>query len=128
MTSINEFESAFAAIVSDRTEGLVNFQGGLSLGNRQLIIDFAARNRLPAIYQATLFAEDGGLMAWAPDLEVQYRTAARYAHQIMQGANAGDLSITHPSQYYLTLNAGAARGLNLTLPPELLSQAARIVP
>jgi uncharacterized integral membrane protein len=53
-------------MVADRMNGLVNFQGGLSLVNRELIVDFAAKHGLPAIYQATLFALAGGLIAWAP--------------------------------------------------------------
>ena len=65
--------------------GLANFQGGLSLGNRQLIVDFAAAHRLPAVYQATLFAEAGGLMAWAPNLENQFREAAEYVARILDG-------------------------------------------
>jgi len=127
VTSADAFEGAFAAIVADGMDGLVNFQGGLSLTHRQRIVDFAAERHIPAIYQATLFAEAGGLMAWAPDLEDQYRIAARYADQILRGANAGDLPIRHPSQYFLTINAGAARGLSLTLPPSLLNEATRII-
>jgi len=126
--SLGELQNALAAIVGDGMDGLLNFQGGLSLANRQLIVDFAARHRLPAIYQATLFAEAGGLMSWAPDLENQYRMAARYVDKILKGASPGDLPITHPANYYLTINASAARGLDLTLPPELLAHADRVLP
>jgi putative ABC transport system substrate-binding protein len=126
--SLAELQQALAAIVSDGMDGLLNFQGGLSLANRQLIVDFAAEHRLPAIYQATLFAEAGGLMAWAPNLENQYRMAARYVDKILKGARPGDLPITHPSNYYLTINAAAARGLGLTLPQTLLAEAERVLP
>ena len=127
-TSLGELQNAFAAIVNDGMDGLLNFQGGLSLANRQLIVDFAAEHRLPAIYQATLFAEAGGLMSWAPNLENQYRMAARYVDKILRGANPGDLPITHPPNYYLTISAGAARRLGLTLPQVLLAQAERVLP
>jgi hypothetical protein len=53
-----------------------------------MIAEFAAVQRIPAIYQATMFAEAGGLMAWAPDLDKQYRIAASYVDQILKGANA----------------------------------------
>jgi putative tryptophan/tyrosine transport system substrate-binding protein len=127
-TSLGELQNALAAIVNDGMDGLVNFQGGLSLANRQLIVDFAAEHRLPAIYQATLFAEAGGLMSWAPNLENQYRTAAHYVDKILRGANPGDLPITYPPKYYLTINAGAARRQGLTLPRALLAQAHRVLP
>ena len=126
--SLAELKQALAAIVADRMDGLLNFQGGLSLANRQLIVDFAAEHHLPAMYQATMFAEAGGLMAWAPDLENQYREAARYVDKILKGARPGDLPIQHPPDYYLTINEGAARKLQLTLPAALLAQAERVLP
>ncbi len=126
-TSLKEIEAALEAIVKDGMDGLMNFQGGLSLFNRQLIVDFAARHRLPAIYQASFFVEAGGLMAWAPDQEEQYREAARYVDRILRGAKPGDLPIHHPARYFLIINQGAARDLELTLPPSLLAQADRIL-
>src|SRR5437773_2095053 len=100
--SLRELEVALTALVDDGMQGIANFQGGLSVINRQLIVDFAAKHRLPAMYQATMFAEAGGLMAWAPDLEEQYRVAARYVDQILKGASPGDLPIRYPSGYFLT--------------------------
>jgi putative tryptophan/tyrosine transport system substrate-binding protein len=125
--SLRELQTALSTLVDDRMEGLVNFQGGLSVVNRQLIVDFVAEHRLPAVYQATLFAEAGGLMAWAPDLEEQYRVAARYVDQILKGANPGDLPIRYPSGYFLTINDSAAKALGLVLPPALLVQADRVL-
>jgi putative ABC transport system substrate-binding protein len=66
-------------------EGFVNFQGALSLAHRQLIADFAVKNGLPAVYQSAFFTEVGGLMAWAPNQEEQFRIAARYVDQILEG-------------------------------------------
>ena len=125
--NLGELRNVLAAIVADGMDGLLSFQGGLSLSNRQLIVDFAAEHRLPAMYQATLFAEAGGLMSWAPDLENQFKLAAHYVDKILRGANPGDLPIIYPPKYYLTINAGAARRLGLTLPPALLAQADRVI-
>lgn len=127
-TSLKELETALAAIVNDGMDGLANFQGGLSLANRQLIVDFAAKNRLPAVYQSAFFAEAGGLMAWAPDQEGQYREAARYVDKILKGANPGDLPARYPGRYYLTINRSAAQGLGLALPPALAAKADRVLP
>jgi putative ABC transport system substrate-binding protein len=96
--------------------------------NRQLIVDFAAKNRLPAIYQAAFFVEAGGLMAWSPDQEEQFREAARYVDRILKGAKPGDLPIHHPRKYHLVINRMAAQGLDLALPPSLLSQADKVLP
>ena len=125
--SLAEIEQALAAMVKDNMQGLVNFQGGLSLFHRGFIIDFVAAHRMPSIFQATLFAEAGGLIAWAPDLGGQYREAARYVDKILRGAKPGDLPVQYPARYYLTINAATARGLGLTLPPALLAQADRVL-
>ena len=126
-TSVAELDQALRAIAADGMNGLANFQGRLSLANRSKIVAFAAEHRIPAVYQATLFAEAGGLMAWAPDLVDQYRSAARYAAMILKGANPGDLPIRYPDPYYLTINERAARGLGLGIPPGLKLQAHRIL-
>lgn len=122
-SSLNELEAALAAIVNDRMDGLANFQGGLSLANRQLIVDFAAKNLIPAVYQAKFFVEAGGLMAWAPDQEEQYRQAARYVSRILQGAKPGDLPVHYPSRYYLAINKSAAQRIGLVFPRALVAQA-----
>ncbi len=127
-TTLSELEAGLASIVSDRMDGLLNFQGGLSLANRELIVDSAAKNRLPAIYQSAFFTEAGGLMAWAPDQEGQYREAARYVDKILKGASPGDLPVRYPGRYYLTINKSAARGLGLDLPPALLAKADQVLP
>ena len=126
--SLKDLEAALAAVINDGMNGLMNFQGGLSLANRQLIVEFAAKNRLPAIYQATFFVEAGGLMAWAPDQEEQYREAARYVDRILRGAKPGDLPVRYPSRYYLIINKSVAQGLGLALPPSLVAQADRVLP
>ena len=126
--SLRELELGLAAIVEDGMDGLANFQGGLSLANRQLIVDFAAKNHLPAVYQSAFFVEAGGLMAWAPNQEQQYREAARYVNQILKGMRPGDLPIHYPGRYYLTINKSAAQGLGLDLPRALVAQAERVLP
>lgn len=126
-TTAAEIEKALIQAVRDGMDGLVNFQGGLSLANRKMIVDFAAGHRLPAIYQAVLFAEAGGLMSWAPDQNEQLRTAARLADKILRGAKAGELPITCPSPYFLTLNLNAARRIGLSFPRELIRQADRVI-
>lgn len=126
--SLKELETALAAIANDGMDGLANFQGGLSLANRQIIVDFAAKNRLPAIYQSMFFVEAGGLMAWAPNQEEQYREAARYVDRILKGTKPGDLPIHYPSRYYLSINKSAAKALGLVLPQSLLSKADRVLP
>lgn len=125
--TVAEVDGALAAIAHDRMDGLLNFQGAVGIMKREAIVEFAARQRLPAIYQATMFAEIGGLMTWAPALGEQHREAARLAARILKGAKPGDLPIKHPEKYFLTINAGAAEKIGLLLPPALLAEASRVI-
>jgi putative ABC transport system substrate-binding protein len=126
-SSLQQLEKALENLISDGMNGLLSFQGGLSLANRKLIVDHAQQNKIPAIYQATLFTESGGLMSWAPDLLQQYREAAHYVSEILKGAKPGDLPVKHPEKYYLTLNANAAKKIDLTFPANILAQASRVL-
>lgn len=126
--SLRELEAALTGMAADRMEGFVNFQGALTLSNQPLIVDFAVRRRLPAVYQSPLFPQSGGLMSWAPDQDEQFRMAARYVDQILEGAMPGDLPIRHPDPYFLTLNQTAATAIGLELPPTLISQARTVLP
>jgi putative ABC transport system substrate-binding protein len=126
-SSVGEIATALDAIRSDRMDGLVNFQGGLSLANRQTIIDFAAAHRLPAVYQSLFFVASGGLMAWAPDQRDQYRLAARQADQILKGKKPGDVPVQHPAPYHLHLNKGAASAIGLALPADLVAEADKVL-
>lgn len=126
-SSRSELEQALAAVAADGMQGLVNFQGGLSLSNRDLIIAFVERHRIPAIYQSRLFVESGGLMAYAPDQEEQFRMAARYAHRIVRGASPANLPILHPGRYFLTINRAAAAAIGLPLPRAILRLADQVI-
>ena len=115
-TTLAELNSALAAIKEDRMDGLLNFQGALSLMNRDLIIDLCAENRVAAIYQSEYFAQSGGLMTWAPSQPDQFRMAARYVDKILKGSRPRDLPIVYPPRYYLTINKKTLHLLGLTIP------------
>ena len=125
-TSLNGIRTALDAIRSDQMNGLLNFQGGLSLANRQVIVDFALAHRLPAVYQSSFFVEAGGLMAWAPDQREQYRSGARMADQILNGKKPGDIPVRHPEPYQLHLNTKAAATVGITMPSDLVAEADKV--
>lgn len=125
--SLPELQKALDAMLTDGMNGLLNFQGAVSIANRQLIVDFAAQHRIPAVYQATAFAEAGGLMSWAPDLPQQFRETAHYVDKILKGAKPGDLPAKHPATYYLTLNATAAHRIGVNFPNQVLTEATKVI-
>jgi putative tryptophan/tyrosine transport system substrate-binding protein len=75
------------------------------------------------MYQATRFVEAGGLMAWSPDQDEQFREAARYADRALRGAHIGDLPIRYPARYFLTINVATANALGLHLSAAQLARA-----
>lgn len=126
-STLEELEKALNDLVSDGMDGMLNFYGGLSWGNHKLIVDFAMQNRIPAIYQANVFTNAGGLMAWASDYTQQLRETAHYVEKILKGARPGDLPVKYADKYYLTLNAGTAKKLGIKFSKELLAAASKII-
>lgn len=114
-------------IARDGNDALLSFQGGLALGLRRQIVDFANGHGLPAVYQSRLFVEAGGLLSLAPDQNEQFRFAARYVDRILRGAAIEELPIRHPDRYYLALNRATAAQLGLEPAPELLAEVDELV-
>lgn len=125
--SLQQLEKALKDLINDGMNGILSFQGGLALANRELIVNYAAQNKIPGIYNATLYAEAGGLMSWAPDILLQFREAAHYVSKILKGTSPGELPVKHPEKYYLTLNARAAKKIGLTFPAHILAQSTRVL-
>jgi len=94
---------------------------------RDQIVAFAARNRLPAIYSEPEFATAGGLLAYGPDIPDNFRRAAGYVDRILKGARPGDLPFEQPSKFDLLVNLKTARTLGLTIPPSMLLQATQVI-
>ena len=118
-----EFGKAFAAITRERPHALFVANSPANASRRGLIIDFAARQKLPAVYSDRDFVELGGLMAYGPDFADLYRRAALYVDKILKGANPGDLPIEQPTKFELVVNLRTARALGLTIPASVLLRA-----
>jgi ABC-type uncharacterized transport system substrate-binding protein len=115
------------AIIEQRSEALVLVADPMLFGQRRRIIDFAARQRLPAIYEYRLFPEVGGLLSYGPDPHDRYRRAAVYVDRILRGAQAGELPVERPSTFELVLNRRTAKAMGLTIPPSLIARADRVI-
>jgi putative tryptophan/tyrosine transport system substrate-binding protein len=97
------------------------------LHNRARIVDFAARQRLPAVYAYRELVDAGGLMSFGPDYAEMHRRAAAYVDKILKGANPGDLPIEQPTKFRLLINLHTARALGLTIPQSLLLRADELI-
>jgi putative ABC transport system substrate-binding protein len=119
---VGDLEPAFEMAVRQRVDALVVGIDTLTQANQRLIVDLAAKHRLPAMYASTEFA--GGLISYGVDYPEMYRRAATYAHKILKGgAKPADLPVQEPTKFQLVINSTTARSLGLTIPRALLLQA-----
>jgi putative ABC transport system substrate-binding protein len=122
-----DFSAAFAAVSSSHVDALLALGNPINFRGRQLIADFALRNRLPSIYDERLFVDAGGLMSYAPSFPDMIRRLAGYVDKIVRGARPADLPIEQPTKFELTINLKTAKALGLTIPPSLLLRADQII-
>jgi len=122
-----DFDSAFEAATKEHTQALLTGPGPVINTNHARIIEFAAKNRLPAMYAGPEFVNAGGLMSYAPDYTDQYRRTAVYVDKILKGAKPADLPIEQPTKFELVINLKTAKQIGLTIPPNVLARADKVI-
>ncbi len=127
VTSANQLEGAFQEATKAGCTALAVTQSTLLHGNRERIADLAIKNRLPAIYSASRFVRSGGLMSYETNRVEQYRRAAIYVDKILKGAIPAVLPVERPRKFELIINLEAARKIGLTMPPEVLYRATKVI-
>jgi len=118
-----DFATAFAEMSRHRPDAIFLVADALTGMNRKDVIEFAAKQRIPAMYEGSLFVRDGGLLSYGPSPEETFERAAVYLDKIFKGAKPADLPAEYPTRYYLTVNLKAAEAMGLTIPPVLLIRA-----
>jgi len=127
VTTEAEFESAFKTARSERVDAVHVLPSPYLGARRARLIELAARYRLPACYEFSLFVRDGGLMSYGPSLDDLYGRSASYVDRILKGANPGELAIERPARFELVINRKTAKALDLTIPQSLLSRADALI-
>jgi putative tryptophan/tyrosine transport system substrate-binding protein len=122
------FEKVFAALNKERPDGLY-VPGGGSLINTYLnrIAGLALKSRLPSVYQSKEAVDAGGLMSYGADLADSYRRVAYFVDRILKGAKPADLPVEQPTKFELVINLKTAKQIGLTIPPEVLARANRLI-
>jgi putative tryptophan/tyrosine transport system substrate-binding protein len=118
---------AFAELAEEKVDALLVGQSGNFRAKGPLIIELAAKYRLPAIYPFRDYVEQGGLVAYAPDLNELAKRMANDVHQILGGAKPGDIPYFLPTKFELAINLKTARALGLTVSPTLLVEADEVI-
>jgi putative tryptophan/tyrosine transport system substrate-binding protein len=123
----NDLNRAFEAITKTRSDALTVIAGPFGFANRKRIVEFVANNRLPAIYYRREFVEAGGLMSYDANPNDLARRAATYVDKILKGAKPGDLPIEQPMKFEFIINLKAAKQIGLTIPPNVLARADKVI-
>ena len=125
--SPDDLASTFRAAVKENCSALIVMVDALFSSHRSSIVQLAVKHRLPAIYDRAEFADAGGLISYGMNLAELSRRAAWYVDQILKGAKPEKLPLTEPSKFELIINLEAAKQIGLTIPPNVLARADRVI-
>ena len=126
-TTVEELDIAFASAAAQHADAINVLGDPLTTINAPRITALAAKHRLPAIYLFRLFATNGGLISYGPDLADLFLRAGGYVDKILKGAKPSDLPVELPTKFELVINLKTANALGLTVPPTLLAQANEVI-
>jgi putative ABC transport system substrate-binding protein len=124
---VKEIETAFRAATKGRAEAVLVLAGPVVNSQRKQIVELAVKNRLPAIYAQTEYTEAGGLMYYGTNIADLFRRAATYVDKILKGAKPADLPVEQPKKFELIINLKAAKQIGLTIPPNVLARADKVI-
>ena len=122
-----DFERVFRAATKERANALITLDDAFVFTHRTLIVKLATKSRLPAIYGFREFVDGEGLMSYAANLSDMYRRAATYVDKILKGAKPADLPVEQPMKFEFIINLKAAKQIGLTIPPNVLVRADRVI-
>jgi putative ABC transport system substrate-binding protein len=123
----DELDRVFNAQSKGRPDGLYVSPGALVNTHRKRIIGLASKSRLPAIYARIEYVDEGGLMSYDADVADGYRRVAYYVDKILKGAKPADLPVEQPMKFELVINLLTAKQIGLTIPPNVLARADKVI-
>jgi putative ABC transport system substrate-binding protein len=123
----DDFEPQFENIMKGRAEAIVVVSSRLMQANRQLVLEFAAKNRLPVISDWGRWAPDGAMLSYGPNITEMIRRSAIYVDKIIKGSKPAELPVERPTKFELVINLRTAKQIGLTIPPNILARADRVI-
>jgi putative ABC transport system substrate-binding protein len=120
-------EKAFQTAKQKHVNAILVMANRAFFAERKRIVDLAAQYRLPAIYPQKEYSDEGGLISYGTDLTDLFRRAAVYVDKILKGAKPADLPVQQATKFEFIINLNAAKQIGLTVPPELLARANRVI-
>jgi len=122
-----DIDAVFLNAARERLNALITVSGTLIDRYAKRIMDLAIKNRLPSMHEKSDYVDAGGLMSYTADDDDQYRRVAYYVDRILKGTKPGDLPVEQPTKFELVINLKTAKQIGLTIPPNVLARADRII-
>jgi putative ABC transport system substrate-binding protein len=120
-------DTVFSILAKERVQALVQIPNALYMQHGARILKHVEKSRLPSIYSHSVDVENGGLMSYGVNYALEYRRTAIYADKIIKGANPADLPVEQPMSFELVINLKTAKQIGLTIPPNVLARADRVI-
>jgi putative ABC transport system substrate-binding protein len=127
VTNLTTLQEGFTTLSRDRVPALLLLTDAIFYSMRDRILEYASKSRLPVMYWQTEFAEAGGLMSYGPLVNDLFRRAAKYVDKIIKGTKPAELPVEQPTQFEFVVNLKAARQIGLTIPPNVLARADKVI-
>ena len=125
--SLDDFESLSAKAKREGAQALITSVGPVIITLQRQVLDFAAKNRLPAIYPNRDFVEAGGLMSYGPNSTASWLRVADFVDKILKGTKPGEIPVEQPTKFEFIVNLQAAKQIDVTIPPNVLARADKVV-
>ena len=123
----DEFDAAYRAIAKQQLNAVIIIQGSFTLFHRRQLVELAVKNRLPSVCESARFADEGCLLSYGADVLYLYRRAAVFVDKILKGAKPADLPVEQPTKFELVINLKTAKQIGLTIPPNVLARADKVI-
>src|SRR5947199_4003325 len=123
----NELDVVFAVMTKDRPDGFLALMDPVLNSYQKRILDFLVKNRVPAIFESSDWVEAGGLISYGPSYPDLYRRAASQMDKILKGAKPADIPVEQPTKFELVINLKTAKQIGLTIPPNVLGRADKVI-
>ena len=123
----DQFQRVYAAMTKARAQALIIFSGSFTNPHRRELLDLAAKIRIPTMCGNPEWSEAGGLISYGHDRRDQYRRAAGYVDKILKGTKPADLPVQQPMKFEMVINLKTAKQIGVTVPPNVLARADRII-
>jgi putative ABC transport system substrate-binding protein len=123
----SEFWNAYVTMAKERAEALVILHGSFTAFHRKELIELAFKHRLPTMCASPIWTTDGGLISYSRDRQDQFRLVATYVERILAGTKPAELPVQQPTKFELVINLKAAKQIGLTIPPNVLARADKVI-